>query len=150
MNSSHLNPKPPITVILNSNCFTRSPYHTPIQQHPEIFRVHLQKLRPSRLREFDLELLARHSLDYSGAEIEQAIVEGMQQAFSSGTTGNRSDFNTEHIIRALEETVPLATIAKPQIEALKQWASNAGARPASIYNYQKSYAKSRTTEASTI
>ena len=55
----------------------------------------------------------------------------MQQAFS-GTTGNRSDFNTEHIIRALEETVPLATIAKPQIEALKQWASNAGARPASI------------------
>jgi SpoVK/Ycf46/Vps4 family AAA+-type ATPase len=101
-------------------------------ERQEIFRVHLQKLRPSRLREFDLALLARHSLEYSGAEIEQAIVEGMQQAFSSGTTGNRSDFNTEHIIRALEETVPLATIAKPQIEALKQWASNAGARPASI------------------
>mgnify|MGYP000037555511 CR=1 FL=1 len=101
-------------------------------ERQEIFRVHLQKLRPSRLREFDLALLARYSLDYSGAEIEQAIVEGMQQAFSSGTTGNRSDFNTEHIIRALEETVPLATIAKPQIEALKQWASNAGARPASI------------------
>lgn len=100
-------------------------------ERQEIFRVHLQKLRPSRLREFDLALLARYSLDYSGAEIEQAIVEGMQQAFS-GTTGNRSDFNTEHIIRALEETVPLATIAKPQIEALKQWASNAGARPASI------------------
>jgi SpoVK/Ycf46/Vps4 family AAA+-type ATPase len=101
-------------------------------ERQEIFRVHLQKLRPSRLREFDLQLLARHSIDYSGAEIEQSIVEGMQQAFSSGTTGNRSDFNTEHIIRALEETVPLATIAKPQIDALKQWASNAGARPASI------------------
>ena len=71
-------------------------------ERQEIFRVHLQKLRPSRLREFDLALLARYSLDYSGAEIEQAIVEGMQQAFSSGTTGNRSDFNTEHIIRALE------------------------------------------------
>jgi SpoVK/Ycf46/Vps4 family AAA+-type ATPase len=101
-------------------------------ERQEIFRVHLQKLRPSRLREFDLELLARHSPDYSGAEIEQAIVEGMQQAFSSGSMGNRADFNTENIIRALEDTVPLATIAKPQIEALKQWASNAGARPASI------------------
>jgi SpoVK/Ycf46/Vps4 family AAA+-type ATPase len=85
----------------------------------EIFRVHLQKLRPSRLREFDLGLLARHSIDYGGAEIEQAIVEAMRQAFSSGSTGNRSDFNTEYIIRALEETVPLATIATPQIEALK-------------------------------
>jgi SpoVK/Ycf46/Vps4 family AAA+-type ATPase len=94
-------------------------------ERQEIFRVHLQKLRSSRLREFDLQLLARHSID-------QSIVEGMQQAFSSGTTGNRSDFNNEHIIRALEETVPLATIAKPQIDALKQWASNAGARPASI------------------
>jgi SpoVK/Ycf46/Vps4 family AAA+-type ATPase len=101
-------------------------------ERQEIFRVHLQKLRPSRLREFDLELLARHSLDYSGAEIEQAIIEGMQQAFSGGSTGNRSDFNTENIIRALEETVPLAAIARPQIEALKQWASKAGARPASI------------------
>jgi SpoVK/Ycf46/Vps4 family AAA+-type ATPase len=98
----------------------------------EIFRVHLQKLRPSRLREFNLELLARHSLDYSGAEIEQAIVEGMQQAFSRGTIGNRADFNTEDIIRALEETVPLAAIARPQIDALKQWAATAGARPASI------------------
>ena len=98
----------------------------------EIFRVHLQKLRPSRLREFNLELLARHSLDYSGAEIEQAIVEGMQQAFSRGSMGNREDFNTEDIIRALEETVPLASIARPQIEALKQWAATAGARPASI------------------
>jgi SpoVK/Ycf46/Vps4 family AAA+-type ATPase len=101
-------------------------------ERQEIFRVHLQKLRPSRLREFDLELLARHSPDYSGAEIEQAIVEGMQQAFSSGSMGNRADFNTENIIRALEDTVPLATIAKPQIESLKQWASKAGARPASI------------------
>jgi SpoVK/Ycf46/Vps4 family AAA+-type ATPase len=98
----------------------------------EIFRVHLQKLRPSRLREFNLELLARHSLDYSGAEIEQAIVEGMQQAFSRGSMGNREDFNTEDIIRALEETVPLASIARPQIDALKQWAATAGARPASI------------------
>ncbi len=97
----------------------------------EIFRVHLHKLRPNRLQEFDLELLARHSQDYSGAEIEQAIVEGMQQAFSRGTMGDRSDFDTKDIIRALEETVPLATIARPQIEALKRWAAISGARPAS-------------------
>jgi SpoVK/Ycf46/Vps4 family AAA+-type ATPase len=97
----------------------------------EIFQVHLQRLRPSRLREFDLGLLARHSKQFSGAEIEQVIVDGMHQAFSRGSAGNRQDFGTEDIVRALEETVPLAAIAREQIDALKQWAATAGARPAS-------------------
>jgi SpoVK/Ycf46/Vps4 family AAA+-type ATPase len=97
----------------------------------EIFRVHLHKLRPSRLREFDLDLLARHSKNFSGAEIEQTIIEGMHRAFSKGTSGNRQDFQTEDIVKAVDETVPLAAIAKEQIDALKQWAASSGARPAS-------------------
>lgn len=97
----------------------------------EIFRVHLQRLRPSRLREFDLDLLARQAKEFSGAEIEQTIVDGMQRAFSRGTIGNRQDFNTEDIVQAIEETVPLAAIAREQIDGLKQWAASAGARPAS-------------------
>jgi SpoVK/Ycf46/Vps4 family AAA+-type ATPase len=97
----------------------------------EIFRVHLQRLRPSRLREFDLDLLARQSKNFSGAEIEQTIVDGMHRAFSRGTTGNRQDFGTEDIVQAIEETVPLAAIARDQIDGLKQWAASAGARPAS-------------------
>lgn len=101
------------------------------QERREIFRVHLQRLRPSRLREFDLDLLARQSKQFSGAEIEQAIVDGMQRAFSRASPGNRQDFGTEDIVQAIEETVPLAAIAREQIDALKQWAVQAGARPAS-------------------
>ena len=97
----------------------------------EIFRVHLQRLRSSRLREFDLALLARQTHQFSGAEIEQTIIDGMQRAFSQGSLGNRRDFTTEDIVQAIEETVPLAAIARDQIDALKQWAANAGARPAS-------------------
>jgi SpoVK/Ycf46/Vps4 family AAA+-type ATPase len=97
----------------------------------EIFQVHLQRLRPSRLREFDLGLLARQSNQFSGAEIEQVIVDGMQLAFGRGSAGNRQDFGTEDIVLALEETVPLAAIAREQIEGLKQWAARSGARPAS-------------------
>jgi SpoVK/Ycf46/Vps4 family AAA+-type ATPase len=97
----------------------------------EIFRVHLQRLRPSRLREFDLDLLARQSKNFSGAEIEQTIIDGMQRAFSHGSPGNRQDFSSEDIVQAIEETVPLAAIARDQIDALKQWAASAGARPAS-------------------
>ncbi len=97
----------------------------------DIFRVHLQRLRPSRLREFDIDLLARQSKQFSGAEIEQVIIDGMQRAFSQKIEGNRRDFATEDIVNAIEETVPLAAIARDQIDALKQWAASAGARPAS-------------------
>ena len=100
-------------------------------ERQEIFKVHLQKLRPSRLREFDLFLLARHTKNFSGAEIEQVIIDGIHRAFGRGSSGNREDFTTEDIISAIEETVPLAAIASQQIESLKQWAAESGARTAS-------------------
>ena len=100
-------------------------------ERQEIFKVHLQKLRPSRLRDFDLLLLSRHTKNFSGAEIEQVIIDGIHRAFGRGSSGNREDFVTEDIISAIEETVPLAAIASEQIASLKQWAAESGARTAS-------------------
>jgi len=100
-------------------------------ERQDIFRVHLQRLRPNRLREFDLPLLARQARNFSGAEIEQVIVDAMYRGFGRSATEQRRDFTTEDIVRAMEETVPLAAIARDQIEQLKQWAANAGARTAS-------------------
>lgn len=102
-----------------------------VVERQDIFKVHLQTVRPSRLREFDLALLARQTKDFSGAEIQQVIIDGMHRAFSRGSPGQRQDFTTEDIIQAIEETVPLAAIARDQIEALKHWAAAAGARTAS-------------------
>ncbi|MBK4731231.1 AAA family ATPase [Oxynema sp. CENA135] len=101
------------------------------EERQAIFKVHLQRLRPSRLREFDLGLLATQAKNFSGAEIEQAIVDGMHRAFARVENGRRRDFSTEDILRAIEETVPLAAIARSQIEDLKHWAAEAGARTAS-------------------
>jgi len=101
------------------------------RERREIFRVHLQRLRPSRLREFDLDRLAQHSPQFSGAEIEQVIIDAMHRAFGTRQNGSRRDVNTDDILRAMAETVPLAAIAKDQIEALKRWAAMAGARTAS-------------------
>lgn len=100
-------------------------------EREEIFKVHLQRLRPNRLREFDLSLLSRQTKNFSGAEIEQVVIDGMHRAFGQGEPGQRQDFTTEDIIMAIEETVPLAAIAHHQIEALKRWAAEAGARTAS-------------------
>jgi SpoVK/Ycf46/Vps4 family AAA+-type ATPase len=83
------------------------------------------------LREFDLSLLSRQTKNFSGAEIEQVVIDGMHRAFGQGKPGQRQDFTTEDIIMAIEETVPLAAIAHHQIEALKRWAAEAGARTAS-------------------
>ncbi len=95
-------------------------------ERQEIFKVHLQKLRPSRMRDFDLTLLARSSKNFSGAEIEQVIIDAMYRAF-----GDKKDFATLDILRAIEDTVPLAAIARHQIDELKLWAAEAGARTAS-------------------
>jgi SpoVK/Ycf46/Vps4 family AAA+-type ATPase len=100
-------------------------------ERQEIFKVHLQRLRPSRLREFNLPALAKQTNNFSGAEIEQVIIDAMHQAFSTRINGHRRDFNTEDILQATSQTVPLAAIARDQIEALKQWAAQAGARAAS-------------------
>ncbi|HIK10892.1 MAG TPA: AAA family ATPase [Oscillatoriaceae cyanobacterium M33_DOE_052] len=99
------------------------------KERMEIFKVHLRRLRPSRLRDFDLPLLGNLARDFSGAEIEQVIVDAMHRAFAQ-----RRDFTTEDIVMAMEETVPLAAIAQDQIAVLKHWAAKSGARTASLDN----------------
>lgn len=102
------------------------------QERQEIFKVHLQRLRPTRLREFDLQKLAWVTREFSGAEIEQVIIDGMHRAFGRDRKGQRQDFTTNDILEAIQETVPLASISHEQIEALQRWAEQAGARSASL------------------
>jgi SpoVK/Ycf46/Vps4 family AAA+-type ATPase len=105
-----------------------------IAERQEIFRINLQRLRPNRIRDFDWEKLAWHTRDFSGAEIEQVIIDGMYGAFQTDTAedSQRRDFTTEDILLAIRSTVPLATIAREQIDTLQRWAEQTGARPASI------------------
>jgi len=92
----------------------------------EIFAVHLSRVRPHTLQDFDLERLAYETPDFSGAEIEQMIVEAMHTGFSQ----NR-DFTTDDILEAASQIVPLARTAKDQIEFLQAWAAAGKARMAS-------------------
>ncbi|WP_293134885.1 AAA family ATPase [Microcoleus sp. bin38.metabat.b11b12b14.051] len=102
--------------------------HLPTESEREaIFQVHLSRLRPDRLKDFDLKSLAQKSKDFSGAEIEQVIYEAMQSAFSC-----ERDFTSDDILDAIASCVPLAKIAQPQIDALKSWAVRSGAKSASV------------------
>jgi SpoVK/Ycf46/Vps4 family AAA+-type ATPase len=96
------------------------------RERREIFQVHLRKRREHKLRDYDLRGLAAATEGYSGAEIEQAIISAMHDAFDE----NR-EFTDADILRAIRETSPLSRTAQERIEALKQWAVRHEARPAS-------------------
>jgi AAA+ superfamily predicted ATPase len=96
------------------------------EERRAIFEVHLSHLRPANIKDYDLDRLAYETPDFSGAEIEQAVVEAMHIGFSQGR-----DFTTEDILEAASQVVPLAQTAKEQIEYLQAWAASGKARLAS-------------------
>lgn len=96
------------------------------KEREKIFQVLLARLRPERINEFDIELLAQKSLSFSGAEIFQAIVEGMQFAFNESR-----DFNTEDILQGINDIIPLAQIENKKIQTLQEWALSGRIRTAS-------------------
>ncbi|MDX2243888.1 MAG: AAA family ATPase [Leptolyngbyaceae cyanobacterium bins.302] len=98
------------------------------EERKAIFGVHLERLRPHTLKNFDLERLAYETPDFSGAEIEQMLVEAMHTGFSQ----NR-DFTTDDILEAASQLIPLARTAHTQIEQLQDWAASGRARLASKY-----------------
>jgi SpoVK/Ycf46/Vps4 family AAA+-type ATPase len=91
----------------------------------DIFRIHLA-LRGREAGGFDLPALVAASEDFSGAEIEQAIISALFDAFAA-----REELATPHVLAALHETVPLARTMDEQIDGLRAWADGR-ARNASI------------------
>jgi SpoVK/Ycf46/Vps4 family AAA+-type ATPase len=83
----------------------------------EIFRIHLKK-RGYTPSEFDLEALATGSHEFSGAEIEQAVVAARYAAHAQANA-----LSTEHILRELSTTKPLSVVMSQEIVNLRQWAT---------------------------
>jgi hypothetical protein len=95
-------------------------------ERAEIFSVHIGKLRPQTIRDYDIKRLAYETPEFSGAEIEQSIIEAMHLAFSQ----NR-DFTSDDILESASQMVPLARTAKEQVELLQTWAKQGKVRLAS-------------------
>ncbi|MCU0525679.1 MAG: AAA family ATPase [Elainella sp. Prado103] len=96
------------------------------EERRSIFAVHLLRLRPHNLQSFDLDRLAYETPDFSGAEIEQMLIEAMHLGFSQ----NR-DFTTQDILEAASQLIPLARTAQDQIQLLQDWATAGRVRLAS-------------------
>jgi SpoVK/Ycf46/Vps4 family AAA+-type ATPase len=83
----------------------------------EIFRIHLRK-RGRDPERFDLAYLAQLSEGYSGAEIEQAIMEALYQVY-----GLKEDIETADIVLALKQQVPLSRTMREAIQNRRLWAA---------------------------
>jgi SpoVK/Ycf46/Vps4 family AAA+-type ATPase len=96
----------------------------PLQhERQEILRVHLSKRRLDPAQ-FDLEGMAVAASGFSGAEIEEAIVSTMFDAFYE-----KQPVTTERVLTSLRQTVPLSKTMSEDVENLRKWAAGR-ARPA--------------------
>ncbi len=86
-------------------------------ERAEIFEIHLRR-RQREPAAYDIGALARAARGFSGAEIEQAIISGLYQAFEE-----RRQLEQAHIEQALGETRPLSTTMREDIAALREWAA---------------------------
>ena len=98
------------------------------EERTAIFKIHLSR-RNRPPEKFDLTALVAQSNNFSGAEIEQAIISALFDAFSV-----QAELTTAHVLEALRQTVPLSKTMDEQISRLRAWADGrarnaSGARP---------------------
>ena len=89
-----------------------------------ILDLQLRRRRPAH--QLPLEVVVDRTAGFSGAELEQVVIEAMHQAFGEGR-----EFSEADLIGAAAQLVPLSRTAREQLESLQRWASSGRARPAS-------------------
>jgi len=82
----------------------------------EIFAIHLGK-RGRDPGAFDLDRLAEASQDYSGSEIEQAVIAALHDAYAA-----KAELNTDGIVAALKGSPPLSATMAEKVASLRLWA----------------------------
>ncbi|MBE0540585.1 MAG: AAA family ATPase [Verrucomicrobia bacterium] len=109
------------------------------EERTEVFRIHLAK-RGRDPEKFDLQSLVEASKDFSGAEIEEAIISALYDAFYE-----KKDLATEHVLAGLRQTVPLAKTMAEKVNAQRNWAVGR-ARNASVARIEKAADELRRME----
>lgn len=97
------------------------------EERKEIFAIQLKKYKRNP-EEFELNTLAENSDKFTGAEIEQAIVDALYNTWSS----DNKSLTTESIMFALSSISPMAASgsASEQIQSIRTWCTEAHIRKA--------------------
>ncbi len=98
-----------------------------LQERKDIFRIHIKKKKRNP-EKFDIDALAKETDGYSGAEIEQAVISSLYDAFLE----NR-DINSADILKTVKQSVPLSVTMKEDIASVRDWASCRARRASSLH-----------------
>lgn len=121
------------------------------EERKDIFKIHLKKIKnaPRDPDKFDINKLAStryerngEFFDYSGAEIEEAVNDALFAKYSEViaeginedliTPNSEYDINTDDILKALNNTIPISCTAQEKITKIRKWGQK-HARFASSY-----------------
>ncbi|MDP2654743.1 MAG: AAA family ATPase [Candidatus Omnitrophota bacterium] len=85
------------------------------KEREEIFKIHLgrRSLSPDK---FECRRLAERSVDFSGAEIEQAVIAALYSAKAKGLGVTQED-----VLSQIAGTKPLAVLRREDVEAVRDW-----------------------------
>jgi SpoVK/Ycf46/Vps4 family AAA+-type ATPase len=86
------------------------------EERKQIFHIHLTKNRCDVSR-LDLVFLAKATMGWNGAEIEQAVISAVVDAYSE-----KRDVTEDDLYRMISATVPLSVTMEEQIKAIRSWA----------------------------
>ncbi|BBL86460.1 AAA ATPase (chromatophore) [Paulinella micropora] len=95
-----------------------------MKERRAILELHLKRHRPNH--NIPLEIIIDRTEDFSGAELEQTVIEAMHLGF-----GQNRDFNELDMIQAAGNIIPLARTVREKISTLMEWAKTGRVRLAS-------------------
>nr|YP_002049352.1 AAA ATPase superfamily:AAA-protein [Paulinella chromatophora]ACB43142.1 AAA ATPase superfamily:AAA-protein [Paulinella chromatophora] len=95
-----------------------------VNERRAILELHLKRRRPNH--NIFLEIVVDRTENFSGAELEQIVIEAMHLAFSE-----HRDFVESDLIVAATQLIPLAVTAGEQLKVLREWARSGKIRLAS-------------------
>jgi len=83
-----------------------------------ILRIHIAR-RGLEVEAFDLERIATATEGFSGAELEQAVVASLYEAYN-----DRGVLTTEHLLGEATATRPLSVVMAERLNELRAWAAD--------------------------
>ena len=98
-------------------------------ERKKIFQLFLKRFRPKTINTFNFDNFVEKSVGFSGAEIEQAIIEAMYIGFNQ-----KREFNNQDILFTLSQMIPFASIDKKSIKEIEALALSGRIRLASDFS----------------
>lgn len=96
------------------------------EERKAIYQIQLTKHKRNA-KNFDINLLASSTQNYTGAEIEETVISAMFNAWNS----NNREPTTEDILDVIHQITPMAEgMMKDQIEAMRLWCKESNIRMA--------------------